>query len=307
MNQHVRKVSRRAFIRSSAGAVAALAIGRSIPAPGASADPTFLAIGDWGEKGSAGQRRVADAMRQTARQTAPRFVISLGDNFYRNGVSSIYDPQWQASFESLYEDPALLCPWYAVLGNHDHRGNIDAQMEYARIDSRWHMPARYYQRSELLSDGNSADFFFLDTTEIVGEGGDLPGDATQRAWLERALGDSQAVWKFVAGHHPVFSGGNHGSSAVLIEYLKPLFDRFGVSVYLNGHDHDLQHIVVDDVHYLTCGAGAKTKPSASVDGTLFAASKLGFLTAALRPAALTINFVGDAGNSLYEAAISANR
>jgi tartrate-resistant acid phosphatase type 5 len=306
MTPHAHAVTRRAFIGATAAMIAAPAIGWSNPAPGDAHDLTFLAIGDWGDKGSIDQRQVADAMRLTARQTAPRFVISVGDNFYPHGVSSIDDPQWQESFELIYNDPALMCPWYAVLGNHDHDGNINAQMEYTKVDPRWRMPARYYSTSERLGDGSSADFFFLDTTTIVENMWGFANDDAQLAWLEQALAESRAGWKIVVGHHSVFSGGKHGSDAVLIKYVKPLFERFGVSAYLNGHDHNLQHVVVDEVHYLTCGAGAKSRPAARIDGTLFAASELGFLAASLTPAALAIAFVDATGNSLYEAAIPAN-
>jgi tartrate-resistant acid phosphatase type 5 len=206
----------------------------------------------------------------------------------------------------IYNDPALMCPWYAVLGNHDHDGNINAQMEYTKVDPRWRMPARYYSTSERLGDGSSADFFFLDTTTIVENMWGFANDDAQLAWLEQALAESRAGWKIVVGHHSVFSGDKHGNDAVLIKYVKPLFDRFGVSAYLNGHDHILQHVVVDEVHYLTCGAGAKSRPAARIDGTLFAASELGFLAASLTPAALAIAFVDATGNSLYEAAIPAN-
>ena len=92
----------------------------------------------------------------------------------------------------------------------------------------------------------------------------------QFVWLERALAASKADWKIVVGHHPVFSGGMHGASWGLIRYLKPMLEEHGVRVYLNGHDHDLQHIAVDGVHYLTCGAGAEPHRTEAASGGLFA-------------------------------------
>ena len=35
-----------------------------------------------------------------------------------------------------------------------------------------------------------------------------------------------------------------------------MLEEHGVRVYLNGHDHDFQHIAVDGVNYITCGGGA---------------------------------------------------
>jgi tartrate-resistant acid phosphatase type 5 len=291
-------LTRRSLLISGAAALAA-----TIPAFGAEHEPTFLAIGDWGFKGSSGQRKVAAAMTSAARHLAPRFVISVGDNFYGKGVRSVDDPHWQESFEAVYDAPELMCPWYPVLGNHDHGGNVDAEIAFQSVDARWQMAARYYRKSEVLSGGAAADFFFLDTTPIVaGEDGPA-GAGAQLGWLERELAASGANWKIVVGHHPVFSGGKHGSSRVLVEGLKPLIDRFGVRAYLNGHDHDLQHIAVDGVHYLTCGAGAKTRPTMTIEGTLFAESRRGFMAGMFGPEALGIVFVDEAGDILHKASI----
>ena len=49
----------------------------------------------------------------------------------------------------------------------------------------------------------------------------------------------------------------------MIDPFKPLLDRYGVHAYLNGHEHNLEHIVVDNVHYITCGAGSATMPVVS--------------------------------------------
>jgi tartrate-resistant acid phosphatase type 5 len=298
MNSSVLQITRRSLLISSGATLAA-----TLPAFGVQHKPTFLVLGDWGFRGSAGQRKVAAAMTSVANQIAPRFVISVGDNFYGKGVQSVDDPQWQTSFEAVYDASELRCPWYPVLGNHDHGGNVDAEIAFQGVDARWQMAAQYYRNSVALPSGVVADFFFLDTTPIAG-GENRPGGASaQLNWLEHGLATSEADWKLVVGHHPVFSGGKHGSNRLLIERLKPLIDRFGVRAYLNGHDHDLQHIAVDGVHYLTCGAGAKTRPTAAIDGTFFAGSRLGFMAGMFGPEALGIAFVDEAGDILHRASI----
>uniref|UniRef100_A0A915KPG6 Calcineurin-like phosphoesterase domain-containing protein n=1 Tax=Romanomermis culicivorax TaxID=13658 RepID=A0A915KPG6_ROMCU len=54
--------------------------------------------------------------------------------------------------------------------------------------------------------------------------------------------DGIADYLFVAGHHPMYSIGDHGSDKYLIEIFKPLFEEYNVTAYLSGHDHNLQII-----------------------------------------------------------------
>lgn len=42
--------------------------------------------------------------------------------------------------------------------------------------------------------------------------------------LEKNLNQSTAKWKIVLGHHPVYSYGEHGNTAELIEGLKPILE-----------------------------------------------------------------------------------
>jgi acid phosphatase len=296
-------VTRRKFVSSTTALISVAWLGRTIPALGDSGKLPFLTIGDWGRDGKDGQSDVAIQMAQVARDIAPRFVISLGDNFYSEDLDSITDPQWKTNFEAIYDDPSLRCPWYVVLGNHDYNGSPEVQIAYSRVSPRWHLPARYYRHREAIPGGGAVDFFFLDTTPIV-EPDDYGQDfETQLKWLEGELAASTATWKIVVGHHPVFSGGHHGSFDVMIDRVKPLLERFSVRAYFNGHDHDLQHISVNSVHYLTCGAGSQTRATGKIDGTIFSAARLGFIAAMLRTEAMAVVFVSDSGEMLHAASV----
>ena len=175
--------------------------------------------------------------------------------------------------------------------------------------------ARAHQRTIDAGRGNfepvgagAAEFFFLDTTLLALAARDpsaATADQVQLDWLDTALSASTARWRIVVGHHPVFSGGRHGTSAPLVRRLKPLLDRHKVHAYFNGHDHDMQHIVVDGVHYLTTGSGSKTRSTQAIAGTLFAASALGFMDVEATDEALTFAFVDDSGAVVHRAAIPA--
>src|SRR6185312_16434736 len=164
--------SRRQFVRTLFIATQAAAVGQFLtPASLFAADAksgglNFLVLGDWGRNGEKDQMDVAKQMGITAKAMEAKFVIAAGDNFYEDGVASVDDPQWQSSFEKVYTAPSLHVPWHAILGNHDYHGNCDAQIDYAKTSKRWHMPARYYQRTETINDTSTADFFYLDTTPM---------------------------------------------------------------------------------------------------------------------------------------------
>ncbi|KAF6159916.1 hypothetical protein GIB67_033000 [Kingdonia uniflora] len=67
------------------------------------------------------------------------FVISTGENFYDDGLTSISDNAFKESFTKIYTAKSLQKQWNSVLGNHDYRGNVEAQLNpvLRKIDSRW--------------------------------------------------------------------------------------------------------------------------------------------------------------------------
>jgi acid phosphatase len=314
----------RALLASLAAALAAAALACArAPAPAARTTPAatsvstpagaleFLAIGDWGRDGDRGQAQVATAMAAWAEAHPLRFVVSTGDNFYEDGVTSVTDPKWKSSFEDVYAAKSLQVPWYVALGNHDYRGNVDAQVGYSKGNARWRMPARSYTATETLGDGTRLQLFVLDTSPMLDTYRSIlsrtkiaaQDPAAQRAWLEKELASSTAEWKIVVGHHTVFSCGPHGDSAELVRDLVPLLDRYGVALYLNGHDHGLQDLVVNGRHYVTSGAGSELTRVAPDGRTRWAEAVNGFVAGSLTGDALVLRFVDAAGAVRHEATL----
>jgi hypothetical protein len=278
------------------------------PSPDAFDDEAvnFLVVGDWGRGGWFWQDDVAEAMGEVGEDINSRFVISTGDNFYENGVTSVTDRAWRSSFENVYTAASLQTPWYAVLGNHDHQGDIQTQINYADQSDRWTMPARYYAFTQAIDDSTTALFAFLDTEPFILD--DASEVEQQRRWLDSTLANSVAQWKIVVGHRQLYAvRAGHGPSSRMQRAIAPLLENHGVTAYMSGHVHSLQHLKPEgsSVHYLISGAGSIAhKLEEPADSALFAGAAPGFLAVSLTAEAMYIRFFDYRGHIGYAAEIA---
>jgi acid phosphatase len=308
------RVNRRKVLLSIASAAAA----NAFPSGNSSADEAgfnFLVVGDWGRGGTNHQREVAEQMGRAGETLGSRCVISVGDNFYEEGVQSAGDPQWQSSFENIYTARSLQVPWFAVLGNHDYLGSPQAQIDYSKGSPRWRMPSRYYKVAGVDLGVPALDVYFIDTSPLVHEyrqpvhgkiAENIAGQdvAAQLLWLDRELGESHAPCKLVVGHHTIYSGGSaHGNTPETIKLLDPILRKHAVKAYINGHDHDLQHIRRGGIDYIGCGAGSETRSVHAIEGTLFCQARSGFAAMNLKHDSLLLEFRDFTGTRLYAAEI----
>lgn len=61
--------------------------------------------------------------------------------------------------------------------------------------------------------------------------------AAQVAWLESVLEDNPCKWTVVAQHHPIYSTARERDNSVLRQEFQPLYEKYGVDLVLQGHDH----------------------------------------------------------------------
>ena len=303
-----------------------LPVGQRVPDPGASADLVafdssafnFLVVGDWGRNGFFNQADVAEGMGQVGARVNSRFTISTGDNFYLAGVTSPEDVKWDRSFEAIYTAPSLQSRWYATLGNHDWMGNVPAQIAYTEGSERWYLPAQYYAETMEMGDGTEVLFVFLDTTPLAtaeeqkrrfSDSGTWDPEA-QLAWLDRTLAESDAPWKIVVGHHPIYVGSvRYSDNLRLVESLVPLLEKHGVQMYLAGHDHNLQHHRPEGsvVDYFVSGAGSLTREVVETPNTLFALRIPGFMAISMSRTAAEVRAYNERGQIVYRAAVPLRR
>uniref|UniRef100_A0A0D6QTH8 Purple acid phosphatase n=1 Tax=Araucaria cunninghamii TaxID=56994 RepID=A0A0D6QTH8_ARACU len=291
----------------------------------------FLVVGDWGRKGEYNQSRVAYQMGRIGEELGVEFVISTGDNFYEDGLTGANDPSFEESFSDIYTAKSLQKPWYAVLGNHDYRGDALAQLSpvLTSKDNRWHCRRsftltkqfRIPSSPETMLADSSVQLLFVDTTPFVENYWKIPnehkydwrGVAPRSAYirrqlqqeLEMGLRTSNATWKIVIGHHTIRSVGVHGDTVELIHMLLPILEKYDVDLYVNGHDHCLEHIrsVTSKLQFLTSGGGSKAwrgiGESADMNGLEMFYNGQGFMSIQIGPTNLHATFYDIDGNVIH--------
>jgi hypothetical protein len=250
-----------------------------------------LAFGDFGT-GSAAQKATAEMIASYHRDHRFDLAITLGDNFYDRGMESPADPRWVTWFEQLYG--ALGITFYGALGNHDwgHPDSPSAEILYSGESQTWHMPATYYTFT-----AGPVQFFAIDTLSVA-------LSDKQLAWLDRALASSQARWKIVYGHHPIYSGGAYEDRPDLITRLLPLL-RNRVDAVFAGHDHNLQVIKPEaGVHFFIAGGGgAGLYDLRPYERSIFASRSNGFAVLEADRDQLIVSLVDASGKPVYEETI----
>ncbi len=284
---------------------------------------SFIAFGDWGRDGKYNQKETAEQMGIYTQNNKTDFILTLGDNIYPTGVTSTSDSKWQTSFELIYTAPSLQIPWYVTIGNHDYGGSVQAEIDYSQISSRWKLPSRYYSFTQKIDDTTSALFVIIDSNPFIKsyltfdkiENGELSENSVndlrnqdtkeQLRWLDSILSSSNAKWKVVAGHHPVYSGGEHGNTPELIEQIEPVLEKNNVQLYLCGHDHDMQYLKKEgySLNYFVAGTGSKLRLTGKTEYTVYSASENGFLAVTITNSNITASFIGLDGKELYAAII----
>jgi tartrate-resistant acid phosphatase type 5 len=253
-------------------------------------DVRILSVGDWGSASLGGYHlknaeNTANAMKIYASEYNPKLVLNTGDNFYYCGIQNTSDPQVSTDYVELFGNISI--PWYNALGNHDYGFNPDAQLELNKTLPNWIMDNRYYHNRVILESGNQnnndtsivLNIIVLDTNPCINDyrgkdrakwdpcGVQFPTCApaqgecffheniiaqdctSQLSWFNNTLSNiSPDEWVFVIGHHK--------ADEINTEDFQTLLDSNRVHLYLNGHNHNLDHYSINDQKkYMTTGAG----------------------------------------------------
>ena len=219
----------------------------------------FVAVADVGA-GDRNQNAVSEAMTHYYQKNPYSLAVLAGDNIYTNGEMEKIGAVFEQPYATLLKQGVK---FHACLGNHDIRSaNGELQLRYAG----YNMKGRHYTFRE-----KSAQFFVLDTNTNA----DWDGQLT---WLNQELSRSTAPWKIVYGHHPIYSSGHYGTSQEMVSLLTPMFKKYGVQLYINGHEHHYERTrPIDGTTYLITGTGgAHLRPVGRSQWTEYSVSRFGF-------------------------------
>lgn len=296
----------------------------------------FLVIGDWGGMGSSpyytnDQKLTANAMGKIGSSISSEFVVALGDNFYSNGVTSDLDFRFTSTWLNIYTASSLQTKWYLIAGNHDHNGNVTAQIAFSNDNALWTFPSEYHATSFKSTDGSvSIDLILIDTIDLAGNSGLVEGDigyfdplpekprssaSSQWTWIEQQLASSTATYTLVGGHFPIYSVCSHGPTSTLITNLLPLLKQYNAH-YMSGHDHCDEFFIEPDSyvnHWLIgmglecCYSATNLKSSKIPANTLqyylssenAGSVKGGFASFIATSSSLTVKYYDQDGNIIY--------
>ena len=195
----------------------------------------FVAMGDFGD-GSEAEYAVARRICAFRKDYPFNLVVTTGDNVYPDGSRGYFGPNFFAPEACLLNAGVR---FRSSLGNHDIGADNGASELAEPAFGFKHGRRNYVVRTHgvriVVADSN----------------------VLRRDWLRRATRtQSGDRWKIVVFHHPVYSTGYHGSTYDFWPFAQRLFQRRGVDLVLNGHDH--QYMVTKKLHgirYVVTGGG----------------------------------------------------
>lgn len=166
--------------------------------------------------------QTANLIEQGLAQDKNAYAVSLGDNTYPIGkpseFSDCYDKTW-----GKFKTRTLPSP-----GNHDY-GVPLAQGYYNYFDELAGSERRGYYKKVL---GN---WLLLSLNSNIKQ----QAMRDQITWLKNELKEKQSNCVLAFWHHPVFSSGGHGDTAIMQEVWQLLADA-SADIVLASHDHNYE-------------------------------------------------------------------
>lgn len=269
----------------------------------------LLAFGDFGS-GNEQQRAVARQMAAFAGKLGAPLtaVLALGDNFYGNMTAARFGPH----FEEMYPRMHFDCPFYACLGNHDYGPDYDGgqgrekseiQLAYARDNpgGRWKLPHRWHAVELPDAEHPLVKIIFLDGNFFEGALTAAEKKEQERFLEAEVKRETRAPWRWMVTHYPMFSDGRYRDDYWVEECWGSTLRENGFSLYLSGHDHNLQHVEVEGYpgSFIVSGAGGANLHEVREARNGFSSRVLGFNHLHVTREAIHAQYIDTQGECLH--------
>lgn len=196
-----------------------------------SGDFSFIYLGDaQNDLRSRWSRTIRRAFQQ---ESNARFIVHAGDLINRSNT----DEEWAEWYEGAGFIHQMI-PAIPTPGNHEYRRDSTGSLV---LDPHWKVQFNLPKNGPV---GLQDAVYYLDYQDlrIVSLNSQLimldsVAASTQEKWLESVLASSTKKWNIVVMHHPVYSTAKSRDNTILRERFKPIFEKYGVDLVLQGHDH----------------------------------------------------------------------
>lgn len=188
----------------------------------------------------------------------PDIVINVGDMVAGQKAKLKYRAMWQA-FHSVVTDRlnTAQIPMAQVVGNHDGSPYPPYVTEREIYIDEW-----LARKPELdyVDDAAYPLYYSFKKNDVLFIALDIAGldplDELQYTWLEQQLAENPSPYPpIVFGHVPLFAVSSiKPTEHVRDARLHPLFSKYGVQLFLSGHQHAYYPAKLDGVTYLLAGA-----------------------------------------------------
>jgi len=225
---------------------------------------TFIYFGD-------AQNNVRSMWSRVVREAvleAPRAAFTLHAGDLVNDPES--DAEWGEWFEAAGWINAMF-PVIATPGNHEYargEGILGASFRY--LTEHWNHTfafpengPEYLPGTAYYTDYQNLRVISLNSNEKRME---------QTAWLEATLQATEQDWVVVTFHHPIYSTAEGRDNPMLRMAWKPVLERHGVDLVLNGHDHTYGRT---DIVFPDENVGEGTRWRSGESGTVYVVSVSG--------------------------------
>lgn len=196
-------------------------------------------------------KKIPAEFRRIAQEKKANCVILLGNNILNSGIQTLSDwKQWEGRFI----DENVKIPTFALFGNHDHLGNVAAQINYhfSNIDNSrfWILPdIAYAIKLKNVGSDDHIKIIFTDTEK----------SADVQTWVDKEMNDDKVKFILVAEDRPIYTAGSsQGDPDMMAALRKTLKKKSNVTGYLHAHNHCMQHFKRGRQYHFGIGGGGSS-------------------------------------------------